>query len=220
MTFGNAPAVVRTVPAMMMTSRDAVSQYMMPLGLTHIFATNHHYGPGAWMNNAGRADWTPAYYHRADTLGLGFDRTATGSDAIAQYHPAVRRRYASRATTPDSLLLWFHRVRWTDTLRSGRTLWAELVQQYDTGVDSVRAMQRSWAGLAGQIDAARFQGVANFLAIQETEARWWRDATLGYFQTFARMPFPAGREPARPFDFYRRLRCPADRDKPRCPQLP
>ncbi|HYD51478.1 MAG TPA: alpha-glucuronidase family glycosyl hydrolase [Gemmatimonadaceae bacterium] len=220
MTFGNAPAIVRTVPAMMMTSRDAVSKYMMPLGLTHIFATGHHYGPGAWMNNAGRADWTPAYYHRADSLGLGFDRTATGSNAVAQYHAPVARRYSSRATTPDSLLLWFHRVRWTDPMRSGRSLWNELIHRYDEGVDSVRAMQRAWATLEGQVDSARFADVSGFLAIQEKEARWWRDATLGYFQTFSRMPFPAGREPARPLDFYRRLRCPADRDRPRCPELP
>lgn len=221
MTFSNDPAVVAPVRRMMMASREAVVSYMMPLGLTHIFATGHHYGPGAWMNDAGRADWTPAYYHRADSLAVGFDRTATGSNAVAQYFPPVRDRFASRATVPDDLLLWFHRVGWRDTLRTGRPLWHEMVHRYTAGVDTVRAMRRTWDALEGRIDARRFGEVRDFLAIQEREARWWRDATLGYFQTIHRLPFPAGYEPpARPFDFYRRLRCPADRDRPRCPELP
>jgi alpha-glucuronidase len=221
MTFSNAPAVVRTVPSMMMTSRDAVANYMTPLGLTHIMATGHHYGPGAWMNNAGRADWTPAYYHRADTTGIGFDRTATGSNAVQQYFEPVRRRFANRDSVPQDLLLWFHRVRWTDRVRSGRTVWEEIVHRYQTGVDSVRAMQRGWESVRGQVDDTRFRDVQTFLAIQEKEARWWRDATLGYFQTFSRMPIPARYEqPARPFEFYRRLRCPPNRNKPRCDALP
>jgi alpha-glucuronidase len=221
MTFANDSAVVARVVGMMMTSRDAVARYMTPLGLTHIMATNHHYGPGAWRDDAGRADWTPAYYHRADTLGLGFDRTARGSDAVAQYFPGARARFASRDSVPPSLLLWFHRVGWAERLPSGRTLWDELVHEYDAGVDSVRAMRRAWDSLRGKVDDERFGDVRAFLAIQETEARWWRDATLSYFQTFSRMPFPAGHAPpARPLDFYRRLRCPPDRDKPRCDALP
>jgi len=85
MTWSNEPRAVRAIVDLMMTSRDAVADYMTPLGLTHIMATGHHYGPGAWVSNAGRPDWSPTYYHRADTLGVGFDRTATGSDAVAQY---------------------------------------------------------------------------------------------------------------------------------------
>ena len=223
MTFSNDPAVVAPVTRLMLASRDAVTNYMMPLGLTHIFATNHHYGPGAWMNDAGRADWTPAYYHRADTIGIGFDRTRSGSDAVSQYHPAVRDGFASRDSVPLDLLLWFHRVRWDDRLPTGRTVWDEMVHRYDAGVDTVRAMQRAWASVEGKVDAERFGEVRDFLAIQEKEARWWRDATLGYFQTFSRRPLPAGAAPlARPFEFYRELgrRCPADRDKPRCEALP
>ena len=219
MTFSNDPAVVRPVVQMMMASREAVVNYMTPLGLAHIMATGHHYGPGAWAD-AGRPDWTPRYYHRADTLGLGFDRTRTGSDAAAQYAPAVRDRYANRATVPDSLLLWFHHVGWGERLGTGRTLWDELVHRYDAGVDTVRAMRRTWDALDGKVDAERFHDVQQFLGIQEQEARWWRDASLLYFQTFSRRPLPPGAEPpAHPLAFYEQLRCPANPRKPRCPQL-
>ena len=101
MTFSNDPSVVKSIRSMMLESREAVVNYMTPLGLAHIMATGHHYGPGPWVK-LGRADWSPVYYHRADTLGIGFDRTATGSNAVAQYFPPVRDRYASRATVPDS----------------------------------------------------------------------------------------------------------------------
>ena len=216
-TFTNEPAALARITGMLLASHEASVNYMTPLGLTHIMATGHHYGPGAWMVDAGRADWTPPYYHRADTLGLGFDRTAKGSDAVAQYAGPVRARWSSRATTPDELLLWFHRVGWDEKLRSGRTLWDELAHRYQTGVDSVRAMQRAWGAVQPAIDADRFREVQGFLAIQEREARWWRDATLQYFQTFSRRPLPAGVErPAHPLEYYQRLRCPADRDRPRC----
>jgi alpha-glucuronidase len=136
---------------------------------------------------------------------------------VAQYAGPVRARWSSHATTPDELLLWFHRVGWDERLRSGRTLWDELAHRYQTGVDSVRAMQRAWTAVQPAIDADRFREVQGFLAIQEREARWWRDATLQYFQTFSRRPLPAGVErPAHPLEFYQRLRCPADRDRPRC----
>jgi alpha-glucuronidase len=221
MTFSNEREVVRPVVAMMMQSSEAVMNYMTPLGLTHIMATGHHYGPGAWVSNAGRPDWTPTYYHRADSLGIGFDRTETGSNAVAQYFPPVANRFASRDSVPENLLLWFHRVRWTDSVRSGRTVWEEMVHKYNQGVDSVRAMQRAWETVRGKVDDERFGEVREFLAIQEKEARWWRDATLSYFQTHSRMPIPATYDqPAHPLDYYRRLRCPADRDKPRCDAVP
>jgi alpha-glucuronidase len=216
MTFSNDAGVVRRVRTMMLTSREAVVSYMTPLGLAHIMATGHHYGPGPWADG-GRPDWTPSYYHRADTIGIGFDRTAAGSNAVAQYFPPVRDRYASRATVPDSLLLWFHHVRWGERLRSGRTLWEELVLRYSAGVDSVRSMQSSWRTLRDKIDSARFRNVDDFLTIQQKEARWWRDASLQYFQTFARKPVPAGYEaPLHPLEYYLRLRCPPDPRKPRC----
>ncbi|HKG92449.1 MAG TPA: alpha-glucuronidase family glycosyl hydrolase [Gemmatimonadaceae bacterium] len=220
-TFSNDPEVVSAVRGMMMTSREVVVNYMTPLGLTHIMATGHHYGPGPWVANLARPEWNPAYYHRADTLGVGFDRTARGSNAVAQYFPPVRDRYASRATVPDSLLLWFHRVGWGERMRSGRTLWDELAYRYNAGVDSVRAMQRTWNALEGRVDAERFAQVRDFLAIQEREARWWRDAALSYFATFSRMPVPAQYEqPAHSLDYYLKLRCPSDVTRPRCEGVP
>ena len=215
-TLSNEAPVVRTVRAMMMGSRETLVNYMTPLGLHHIMARNHHYGPGPWVTG-GRPDWTSVYFHRADTLGIGFDRTATGSNAVAQYAPAVRDRFASRATVPDAYLLFFHRVHWTERMRSGRTLWEELVHRYSAGVDSARALHRAWGGVAGHVDAARYRDIDAFLGIQEREARWWRDAALSYFQTFSRRPIPAGYEPpAHPLEYYLRLRCPLDPTRPRC----
>ncbi|HEY0036502.1 MAG TPA: alpha-glucuronidase family glycosyl hydrolase [Longimicrobium sp.] len=204
MTFSADPAFVQPVKAMMMQSRETAVNYMTPLGLHHIMARNHHYGPGPWVEGGGRPDWTSVYFHRADTLGIGFDRTARGSNAVAQYAPAVRERWGNRATVPDSLLLWFHRVGWGERMRSGRTLWDELVHRYDEGVDSVRSMRRTWDGVRGKVDPERHAEVAGLLATQERVARWWRDAALLYFQRFSRRPFPAGTEPpAHPLEFYR-----------------
>jgi alpha-glucuronidase len=198
MTWSNDARVVRPVVAMMMESREAVVNYTGPLGLHHLMAASHHYGPGPWVDErfggGRRADWTATYYHRASPEGIGFDRTARGSDAVSQYAPVVRDRFASRETVPDELLLWFHRVRWDERLRSGRTAWEEMVHRYSEGVAGVRRMQQTWASLEGRIDARRFEDVRAFLAIQEREARWWRDSSLLYFQTFSGMPIPTGYE--------------------------
>jgi alpha-glucuronidase len=220
MTFTNEPSAVAAIDTMLVRSREAVVNYMTPLGLAHIMATGHHYGPAPWARLS-RADQSPVYYHRADTLGIGFDRTATGSNAVAQYFPPVRDRYANLATVPDSVLLWFHRVPWTYRTHSGRTVWDELVYRYNAGVDTVRAMQKSWATVKPAIDEERFAAVSEFLAIQEREARWWRDAALTYFQQFSRMPIPATYEqPAHPLAYYQQIRCPANRNKPRCDAVP
>jgi alpha-glucuronidase len=224
MTFSNDPAVVAPVRAMMLASREAVVNYTGALGLVHLMGEGHHYGPAPWVavrGGRGRADWTSVYYHRADTLGVGFDRTASGSDAVGQYFPPVRDRFARRATVPDSLLLWFHRVRWDERMRSGRTLWEELLARYQAGVDTVRWMRRTWDGLAGRIDAERFRDVQAKLAVQEKEAKWWRDASVLYFQGFSRLPLPPGYEaPARALDHYMKLTCPADPSRPACPDIP
>src|SRR5206468_9894154 len=108
-TFSNDAPVVRTITHLMLVSREAAVNYMTPLGLAHQMGTNHHYGPAPWAKLS-RADWSPVYYNRADSAGIGFDRTSAGSNAVAQYFPPVRDRYANRATVPDSLLLWFHHV--------------------------------------------------------------------------------------------------------------
>ena len=216
MTFSNDSRVVRPVVAMMLASREAAVNYMTPLGLAHQMARGHHYGPGPWVTG-GRADQTSVYFSRADTAGLGFDRTASGSDAVRQYLPPLRERFASRDSVPAELLLWFHHVGWRERLRSGHTLWEELLAHYQAGVDTVRSMQRTWNGLDGLVDADRFRRVQGFLRIQEAEARWWRDASVLYWQSFSHLPLPPGYEAsAHSLDWYRQLRCPPDPRKPRC----
>ena len=220
MTFTNSPTAVATIRTMLLQSREAVVNYMTPLGLAHIMATGHHYGPAPWVTLR-RADWSPTYYHRADTLGIGFDRSPTGSNAVAQYAAPVRDRYGKLATTPDSVLLWFHHVPWTHRVRSGRTVWDELVFRYNAGVDTVRAMQKGWTAVRPVVDSQRHSDVGAFLDIQEREARWWRDAALTYFQQFSRKPIPAAYErPAHPLAYYQRITCPSNPDKPRCAAIP
>ncbi|MGH8261197.1 MAG: alpha-glucuronidase, partial [Steroidobacteraceae bacterium] len=167
MTFTNDPRLVTPVVAMMMGSREAAVDYMTPLGLAHQMAPGSHYGPAPWDHSSSRADWTPVYYNRADTQGIGFDRTATGSDAVAQYAPPVARRFADPATCPESLLLWFHHVAWDHRMRSGRTLWDALVLHYTAGVRYVAGMRHTWSGLSAYVDPQRYAHVATFLAIQE-----------------------------------------------------
>jgi alpha-glucuronidase len=159
-------------------------------------ARHHHYGPGPWVEDAGRADWNSTYYHRADAEGLGFDRTPRGSNAAALYHPPLSGQFAHVGATPEELLLWFHHVPWHHVTESGRSLWDELCLRYQRGVDAVRGMQRTWASLAPFVDAERFEHVRALLVIQEQEARWWRDACVLYFQTFSRRPVPPGCESA------------------------
>ena len=202
-TFGHDAATVSTVGRMLLGSREAVVNYSMPLGLHHIMAEGHHYGPGPWVAEAGRADWTSVYYHRADAQGIGFDRTATGSNAIGQYAPEWQKVWGNPETCPENLLLWFHHVAWDRRMTSGRTLWDELAVRYQRGVDEVRAMQKDWASLEGRIDQERFTHVAQRLARQEIDAREWRDACLLYFQQFSKRPLPAGVEPPQhPLEVY------------------
>ena len=194
MTFGHDDAVVSTITRLLLGSRETVVNYSMPLGLTHIMAEGHHYGPGPWVDKLGRADWTSVYYHRATENGLGFDRTASGSNALAQYAAPAAARFGSLADCPENLLLWFHHVPWDHTLNSGRTLWDELCLRYQQGVNEVRAMRRDWDSLKGRIDDERFTHVQQRLTRQELDAVEWRDACLLYFQTFSKRPFPAGVE--------------------------
>jgi len=195
MTFSNDKQLVSPLVAMLLESREAVVNYSMPLGLHHIMAEGHHYGPGPWFDQ-GRADWTSVYYHRADETGLGFNRTRTGSRATEQYHPELARLFDDVQSCPEPYLLWFHHLPWDHTLKSGNTLWDELCFRYQSGVDSVRTWRRTWAGLEGRIDAERHSHVAALLGIQEKEAVRWRDACLLYFQLFSKRPLPAGVEPS------------------------
>jgi alpha-glucuronidase len=195
MTFSNDDAFVREVVDMMMASREAVVDYMTPLGLAHLMGRGHHYGPMPWDDAGPRADWTPVYYHRADKRGIGFDRTRSGSNTVAEYAPPVARRFGDLQRVPDAYLLWFHHVPWSHRMRSGRSLWEELVYRYSHGVDEVRQMRATWRTLAGHVDAERYRKAAAFLAIQQKEAQWWRDACLAYFQSINGLPLPAGYAP-------------------------
>ncbi|MCL6712564.1 hypothetical protein M8R20_36875 [Pseudomonas sp. R2.Fl] len=209
MTFSPDPAVVRPVVDMMMASREAAVDYMTPLGLHHLMARGHHYGPGPWVDGGPRADWTSVYYHRADRDGIGFDRSVRGSNAVAQYMPPVARVFGDVDRVPEPFLLWFHHVRWDHRMQSGRSLWDEMVHRYSRGVARVGDMRATWEGLRGRVDDARHREVAAFLRIQQREAQWWRDASLAYFQSINGLPLPAGEAPPpRPLAYYQSLRFP------------
>jgi alpha-glucuronidase len=165
-------------------------------------------------------DWNPYYFHQADATGIGFDRTSTGSNTVAQYAPTVATEFASKRTVPDDFLLFFQRMKWTDTLASsGRSIWNELVHRYSAGVDAVQTMRAAWASTEGYIDNQRFNDESGFLKIQHHEARWWRDACLTYFMSVNKLAMPAGYSPPQQsLSYYMTLQttCPPDPTKPRC----
>jgi alpha-glucuronidase len=198
MTLTHDREAKAAIARILLGSHEAAVDYMTPLGLHHIMWPGHHYGPAPWWARDVRPDWNSVYYHRADARGLGFDRTATGSDAVSRYRPPVRDRFADLATCPEEFLLWFHHVPWDRRMRSGRTLWEELALHYQRGVDWVREARRHWDEMAVAIDPERHADVARRLAVQERDAIWWKDAVLLYFQTFSQRPLPEGVErPAR-----------------------
>ncbi|WP_126650612.1 alpha-glucuronidase [Chryseobacterium aureum] len=191
MTFTDDQNFVNPVKEIMLSSRETAVDYMMPLGLHHIFAGGHHYGPEPWGDyKGGRPDWSPVYYHQADAQGLGFNRTKTGSNAVSQYFPPLNERYGNLATCPENLILWFHHVPWDYTMKDGKTLWDELCYTYDSGVKKVRDYQKTWDRMEPYIDEKRFADVQSKLRIQSRDAVWWKDACLLYFQTFSKKPVP------------------------------
>ena len=191
-TFGSQPSDINAqLKKMMLDSHEAVVNYMMPLGLHHIFAWGHHYGPEPWCSIPGaRPDWLPSYYHRADKQGIGFDRSSKGSNAVAQYPETLAKQYDNIDTCPEEYLLWFHHVPWSHRMKSGRSLWDELCHHYDNGVRQVRDFQKIWDAAEKYIDAERFHEVQSKLKIQARDAVWWKDACLLYFQEFSGMPIP------------------------------
>ncbi len=207
-TFTSDSDFVEPVLDMMMTSREAAVDYMMPLGFHHIFAWTHHYGPEPWCDIPGaRADWLPKYYHKADAEGVGFDRTRSGSGNVDQYHEPLASLYNSIETCPEELLLWFHHVPWTHKMSSGHTLWDEICHRYDRGVKKVREYQAVWEQAKPYVDAERWEAVRAKLEIQESDARWWRDACVQYFGEFSGMPVPAEVEqPERPLDELKKIK--------------
>ena len=184
-----------TLVDLMMSSREACVNYMMPLGLHHIFAGTHHYGPEPWYAPRGvRADWTPPYYHKADSIGLGFDRTLAGSANVKQYPDELCKLYNDINTCPENLLTWFHHVPWDHKMKSGRTFWDELCHKYDDGVQEARRFLRIWDAMQPYVDSQRFEEVQHKLRIQARDSEWWRDACLLYFQTFSHRPIPSDME--------------------------
>ena len=209
MTFSNDDRFVAPVVDMMMGSRQAAVDYMTPLGLHHLMARGHHYGPGPWVEGGPRADWTAVYYHRADRNGIGFDRTRRGSNAVSQYSAPLARQFADLRRVPEDFLLWFHHVPWDYRTRSGRVLWDELVFRYTHGVNSVHQMRATWKEMVPYVDAERHAQVDAFFGIQEKEAQWWRDASIAYFQSISGRSLPEGfSPPARSLDYYKALEFP------------
>lgn len=197
-TFTADSRFVRPMTEVMMQSREAVVDYMMPLGLHHIFAWGHHYGPEPWCEIEGaRPDWLPTYYHRADKEGLGFDRTTDGSDAVSQYPDSLAAVFNSIDSCPDEFLLWFHHVSWKHEMKSGRSMWDELCLHYQRGVDAARGFRDTWKDMSPYVDAERHAAVAHRFDIQASDAVWWKDACLEYFRTFSHMKYPAGVEKPR-----------------------
>ncbi len=191
MTFTNDQAFLEPVREMMLSSWETAVNYMMPLGLHHIFAWDHHYGPEPWCDIPGaRPDWLPPYYHNASKEGIGFDRTTSGSNAVSQYCSPLSEKYNNLETCPEELLLWFHHVPWDHRMKNGRTLWSELSHRYDGGVQQVRDYQKIWDRMEPYVDSERFSHVQSRLKIQSRDAVWWKDACLLYFQTFSGMPIP------------------------------
>ncbi len=209
MTFTPDVRFVEPAVAIMMQSRAAVVDYMTPLGLAHAMATGHHYGPGPWVSDLARPEWNPAYYHRADKGGIGFDRTKSGSNAVAQYAPDIAKIFADVNRIDERNLLWFHHVRWDHQMKSGKTLWAELIARYDHGIDGVTKMQTDWAKLAPYVDSGRHNDVTVFLKIQKQEALWWRDASIAYFSSVSGLPLPAGvHAPEHDLEYYKKITFP------------
>jgi len=204
LTFNRDPRFVDGATAIMMPSRQAEVDVMTPLGLAHQMATGSHYGPGPWVSDLARPEWNSVYYARADAGGIGFERGAAGSNALARYAPAAAARWADPRTMDEDYLLWFHHLPWTFRMRSGRMLYDELIARYDRGVGTIDAMARHWQALAPWVDAARFADTAAFLKIQQNEARWWRDASIAWWTSVSGLPLPRGtRPPAHDLAWYR-----------------
>ena len=184
---------ITPVHAIMMGSRETAVNYTMPMGLHHLFAGSH-YGPGPWERSI-RPDWSPYYYHKADSLGIGFDRTMKGSGNVGQYNEPLASTLEGRESCPENLILWFHHLGWDEKLSSGRSVWDELCLHYDRGIKTVADYQKTWNSLRPYVSESIFLEVEKKLDIQHNDAIWWRDACVGYFQLFSNRALPSDVEP-------------------------
>lgn len=190
----------------MMQSLPVYISYTYPLGTAHMMGEGHHYGPEPWLTKSGRPDWTSIYYHRADSIGLGFDRTGKVSNALSLYSNEVQKLWRNPDNCSLDYLLWFHHIPWTKKLSTGRTLWNELCYRYYDGVEQIRKLQTTWKSMKPEIDKETFENVKGRLKIQEKEALWWRDACVLYFKDYAGMPIPSPLvPPARTLDEVKKL---------------
>lgn len=186
-TFSDNFKFVSPMTEVMMSSREACVNYMMPLGLHHIFKFDHHYGPEP---DGFRADypleWCPVYYHKANSAGIGFDRSSTGTNAVNQYREPYRTLYDQLSTCPEKYLLWFHHLPWTYRMKDGQTLWQELKAKYREGVIQVLHYQQTWQSMKPYIDAQRWKHVDDLLSQQVDNAEEWYNTCIHYFGSFAR----------------------------------
>lgn len=194
MTWSNRANVVATIVKMMMGSREALVSYQTPLGIAHQMRSSDHYGPKP-SERLARPDWSPVYYNKADSVGLGYDRSPTGSDFAAQYFPTLAARYGNIDTIPENLMMWFHHVHWDRPMRSGRIFWDELVYRYQMGVQYVTWMRETWDSLERSIDARRFSEVKAKLATHEADAGDWRDTCVNYWKGFSGRDMPVDHGP-------------------------
>ena len=185
-TFTHDAAFVNPMTEVMEASREACVDYMMPLGLHHIFKADHHYGPepqGQYPHFP--IEWCPVYYHKADTAGVGYDRTRTGSDAVSQYRAPYNDLYNNIETCPEEYLLWFHHVSWDYKMKNGKTLWQNLCAHYNRGVSETERFAAVWQTMRPYVDEERFNHVSRLMDVQVDNAKEWRNVCLGYFSAFS-----------------------------------
>lgn len=190
MTLTRDAKAVQTIKEILLNSRETYVDFTYPLGLAHMMGQGIHFGPEPWLEKSQRPDWTSIYYHKADSLGLGFDRTKSGSNALGLYMPEVQTVWGNSDACELPYLLWFHHLAWSKKLQTGRSLWDELCFRYYNGVEKVEKMQSQWAKLQGSVDSEIFNDVKGRLARQHYEALLWRDSAVLYFQTYAKMLIP------------------------------
>ena len=209
LTYSNDSQFVLPIKEMMTISREAVVNYMTPMGLHHLMDTGHHYGPGPWVSDLSRPEWNPTYYHNADKEGIGFDRSPSGSNATSQYAPEIAKIFNDPETCPEEYLLWFHHLPWDFKLKNGRILWDAIALRYQKGIDQVEEMKKTWDRAKVYVSDEQYNEVRMLLEIQLQEAKWWRNACLLYFQTFSGRELPQGvGRPEENLEYYKSLKFP------------
>lgn len=192
-TMSKDKKFVKSMTNILLESWEACVDYMMPLGLHHIFAGGHHYGPEPWYYVKGlREDWLPRYYHKADDWEMGFDRTKNGSGYTAQYPKPLQTMYDDINTCPENLLLFFHHASWDYKMKNGKTLWQNLCLRYDEGVKKAESFVKTWKKMKPYVGAEIYEEQLAKFERQAKDAWWWRDACLLYFQQFSKKQLPKG----------------------------